>query len=87
MLIENNTFKIVNQLEIIDYEKRIPEAIIYINILPVVIGEKYPIPIAGNHKYSWEKHLYLPEINPEPIERHSCLTNSRMIMIKQASDF
>jgi len=52
LLIENNTFKIVNQLEIIGYEKRISEAIIYTNSLPVVIGKKYPIPIAGNYKYS-----------------------------------
>ena len=71
VLIENNTFKIVNQLEIIGYEKRIPEAIIYINSLPVIIGEKYPIPIAGNYKYSQEKHLCLPEINPESIDLHS----------------
>jgi type I restriction enzyme R subunit len=45
---ENNIFKIVNQLEITGYEKRIPDAIIYINGLPVLISEKYPIPIAEN---------------------------------------
>ncbi len=35
----NNHFRIVNQLEIIGYEKRIPDAIIYINGLPVVVFE------------------------------------------------
>ncbi|MBN4048417.1 type I restriction endonuclease subunit R [Flavobacteriaceae bacterium AH-315-O20] len=35
----NNIFKIVNQLEITGYEKRIPDAIIYINGLPVVVFE------------------------------------------------
>jgi len=35
----NNIFKIVNQLEIQGYEKRIPDAIIYINGLPVVVFE------------------------------------------------
>lgn len=37
--IENNNFKIVNQLEIQGYEKRIPDAIIYINGLPLVVLE------------------------------------------------
>jgi len=37
--IENNTFKIVNQLEIQGYEKRIPDAIIYVNGLPLVVIE------------------------------------------------
>jgi type I restriction enzyme, R subunit len=36
---KNNIFKIVNQLEITGYEKRIPDAIIYINGLPVVVFE------------------------------------------------
>lgn len=35
----NNHFRIVNQLEIIGYEKRIPDGIIYINGLPVVVFE------------------------------------------------
>jgi type I restriction enzyme, R subunit len=35
----NNIFKIVNQLEITGYEKRIPDAIIYINGLPLVVFE------------------------------------------------
>ncbi len=35
----NNRFRIVNQLEIIGYEKRIPDGIIYINGLPVVVFE------------------------------------------------
>lgn len=35
----NNIFKIVNQLEIQGYEKRIPDALIYINGLPLVILE------------------------------------------------
>jgi HsdR family type I site-specific deoxyribonuclease len=34
-----NTFKIVNQLEIIGYEKRIPDGILYINGLPLVVFE------------------------------------------------
>jgi type I restriction enzyme R subunit len=38
-VIENNTFKIVNQLEIVGYERRIPDAIIYINGLPLVVIE------------------------------------------------
>ena len=33
--IENNLFKIVNQLEIQGYEKRIPDAIVYVNGLPL----------------------------------------------------
>ncbi|MBY0537785.1 type I restriction endonuclease subunit R [Patescibacteria group bacterium] len=37
--IENNTFKIVNQLEIQGSEKRIPDGIIYINGLPLVVIE------------------------------------------------
>ena len=36
---ENNTIKIVNQLEIQGYEKRIPDAIIYINGLPLIVFE------------------------------------------------
>ena len=35
----NNSFKIVNQLEIQGYEKRIPDAILYINGLPLVVFE------------------------------------------------
>lgn len=35
----NNTYKIVNQLEIIGSEKRIPDGILYINGLPVVVFE------------------------------------------------
>lgn len=34
-----NTYKIVNQLEIEGYEKRIPDAILYVNGLPVVVLE------------------------------------------------
>jgi type I restriction enzyme, R subunit len=37
--IKNNNFKIVNQLEILGYEKRIPDAILYINGLPLVVIE------------------------------------------------
>jgi type I restriction enzyme, R subunit len=37
--LDNNLFKIVNQLEIQGYEKRIPDAIIYINGLPLVVLE------------------------------------------------
>lgn len=37
--IDNNIFKIVNQLEIQGYEKRIPDAIVYINGLPLVVIE------------------------------------------------
>ncbi|HIC30279.1 MAG TPA: type I restriction endonuclease subunit R [Flavobacteriaceae bacterium] len=35
----NNTYKFVNQLEIIGYEKRIPDGILYINGLPLVVFE------------------------------------------------
>ncbi|MDA3940934.1 MAG: DUF3387 domain-containing protein [Spirochaetia bacterium] len=35
----NNTFKFVNQLEIVGTEKRIPDGIIYINGIPVVVLE------------------------------------------------
>ncbi|QZK99530.1 type I restriction endonuclease subunit R [Flavobacterium psychrophilum] len=38
-LIDNNIFKIVNQLEIQGFEKRIPDGIIYINGLPLVVLE------------------------------------------------
>ncbi|MBF0199230.1 MAG: type I restriction endonuclease subunit R, partial [Planctomycetes bacterium] len=34
-----NIYKVVNQLEIVGYEKRIPDGIIYINGLPVVVFE------------------------------------------------
>ena len=34
-----NIFKIVNQLEIIGYEKRIPDGILYVNGLPLVVFE------------------------------------------------
>ena len=37
--IENNNFKIVNQLEIQGYEKRIPDGIVYVNGLPLVVLE------------------------------------------------
>jgi type I restriction enzyme R subunit len=37
--VENNEFKVVNQLEIEQYHKRIPDAIIYINGLPLVVFE------------------------------------------------
>ena len=37
--IENNIFKIVNQLEIQGFEKRIPDGIVYINGLPLVVLE------------------------------------------------
>ncbi|MDF9610997.1 type I restriction endonuclease subunit R [Bacillus cereus] len=36
---ENNLFKIVNQLEIQGYEKRIPDGIVYVNGLPLVVLE------------------------------------------------
>jgi len=36
---QNNTFKIVNQLEIVGYEKRIPDGTVYINGLPLVVLE------------------------------------------------
>lgn len=35
----NNTYKIVNQLEIIGQEKRIPDSILYINGIPLVVFE------------------------------------------------
>ena len=35
----NNTYKIVNQLEIVGSQKRIPDGILYINGLPVVVFE------------------------------------------------
>ena len=37
--IDNNIFRIVNQLEIKGYERRIPDGIIYINGLPMVVLE------------------------------------------------
>ena len=36
---DNNIYKIVTQLEIYGYEKRIPDAIVYINGLPLVVFE------------------------------------------------
>jgi len=36
---DNNHYKIVNQLEIIGYEKRIPDGVLYINGLPLVVFE------------------------------------------------
>lgn len=36
---DNNSYKIVNQLEIYGYEKRIPDGIIYINGIPLVVLE------------------------------------------------
>ncbi len=36
---DNNIYKIVNQLEIYGYEKRIPDGILYINGLPLVVFE------------------------------------------------
>lgn len=36
---EQNHFKMVNQLEIVGYEKRIPDGILYINGLPLVVFE------------------------------------------------
>ena len=36
---DNNSYKIVNQLEIYGYEKRIPDGILYINGLPLVVFE------------------------------------------------
>jgi len=35
----NNIYKMVNQLEIVGYEKRIPDGILYINGLPLVVFE------------------------------------------------
>ncbi|WP_242862699.1 type I restriction endonuclease subunit R [Clostridium botulinum] len=37
--VENNTFKIVNQMEIKQYHDRIPDAIVYVNGLPLVVFE------------------------------------------------
>jgi type I restriction enzyme R subunit len=37
--VDNNIYKIVNQLEIYGYEKRIPDGILYINGLPLVVME------------------------------------------------
>ncbi|MCV4234504.1 type I restriction endonuclease subunit R [Virgibacillus sp. LDC1] len=37
--LDNNLFKIVNQLEIQGYEKRIPDGIVYVNGLPLVVLE------------------------------------------------
>ena len=36
---DNNIYKIVNQLEIVGYHKRIPDGIIYVNGLPLVVFE------------------------------------------------
>ena len=35
----NNSYKIVNQLEIVGYQRRIPDGILYINGLPLVVFE------------------------------------------------
>ncbi|WP_319549137.1 HsdR family type I site-specific deoxyribonuclease [Desulfogranum marinum] len=35
----HNIYKVVNQLEIVGYEKRIPDAILYVNGLPLVVFE------------------------------------------------
>lgn len=35
----NNSYKIVNQLEIVGYERRIPDGIIYINGIPLIVFE------------------------------------------------
>jgi type I restriction enzyme R subunit len=37
--VKSNNFKIVNQLEIMGYEKRIPDGILYINGIPLVVFE------------------------------------------------
>lgn len=37
--IDNNLFKIVNQMEIKEYHERIPDAIVYVNGLPLVVFE------------------------------------------------
>ena len=37
--VANNSFKFVNQMEILGYEKRIPDGILYINGLPLVVLE------------------------------------------------
>ncbi len=45
--VSNNIFKIVNQLEVVGLERRIPDGVVYINGLPVVVlefksqGERY----------------------------------------------
>ena len=36
---DNNSYKIVNQLEIVGYQRRIPDGILYINGLPLVVFE------------------------------------------------
>ena len=38
-VVNSNNFKIVNQLEIMGYEKRIPDGILYINGIPLVVFE------------------------------------------------
>jgi len=37
--VSKNSFKVVNQLEIVGYEKRIPDGILYINGMPLVVFE------------------------------------------------
>ncbi|MCK9491323.1 MAG: type I restriction endonuclease subunit R, partial [Sulfurimonas sp.] len=37
--VQTNNFKIVNQLEIVGYEKRIPDGVLYINGFPLVVFE------------------------------------------------
>lgn len=37
--LETNSFKMVNQLEVVGYEKRIPDGILFINGLPMVVFE------------------------------------------------
>ncbi|EPY6469410.1 type I restriction endonuclease subunit R [Clostridium sporogenes] len=37
--VENNKFKIINQMEIKEYRDRIPDAIVYVNGLPLVVFE------------------------------------------------
>lgn len=37
--VDNNIFKIVNQMEIKEYNERIPDAIVYVNGLPLVVFE------------------------------------------------
>ncbi|CEQ14603.1 type I restriction endonuclease subunit R [Paraclostridium sordellii] len=37
--VDNNIFKIVNQMEIKEYQERIPDAIVYVNGLPLVVFE------------------------------------------------
>ena len=36
---DNNNFKIINQFEVVEFEKRIPDAVIFINGLPLVVFE------------------------------------------------